>query len=475
MKNIISTIQNSLIQEDVGYLDIQKLSSQAKVEHKGVFWKSWVWKSFLVSALIASQIKTSIQDQMQADNTKENDTFIVVDIHNSNIPLIKGLYKKLLDDNKNYSAYSICKEYSKNWINNEKVNFDWYILNEKLIFNPLYSEKLNNNIDLFEIFYVFVIEWLKNLIWNFSSLWWRNGPALETAIKWYLLFNIENHNLNIDKIYSLTDVFNFFDTIIQKKSFPTYISQEFSKIMKSKNEKIRKIWTRVYNSFKYLLVDVDMYETAKTKLSIFDTMWESFWYELKKDELTLDVYDLIAEKKIDVDINLFNLEDYWNNERKAINAFLTSGAYIFGSKKDHLNANLGYTFIFEDEYQFFCEITGSGKWFLINEVERILCEHRKKKVIFCLIFQYLVKEYKELINNMWVLFVFALPDEQANMFTANLSHWIKWNLEITEKYIWNLKRWEFYCSIDTTNNWLCTIFWKSLDLNNEEQVKILLS
>lgn len=474
IKNFIWFANNSNIEEDVSFLNLNL--NWLKAQGVGIYWKSWVGKTFLVSSIVTSLVKSSIETQLTPLNTLEPDTFIMLDPHNSNIPLILELYKKMLDNNKLYSRESLSYLYSKNWKDNQKVFFDWYTFHKKLIFNPIFSKELNNNLDRFDIFYNFIINWIKNYVWDFSAFWARNQSALEIVIKWYMLFNIENNNLWMNKIYSLKDVYIFFDTLMQKISFPSYISEEFKKLINSKNEKIKSMWDELYNSFKSILNNIKenklFYETAITKLSIFNQIWETLGHNLLKENLTLDFFKLITEKKIDVEIHLFNLEDFSSIERKLIQGFLNSGAYIFGALKNHLNKNLGYTYIFQDEFQSFLDL----KWwknYLINELEKITNEHRKKKVIFCLIFQFIVEELKELLNNFWIHFIFALPDYQSRIFTTNLTNWIKWNLEITEKHIANLWRWEFYASIDTNTNWLCTIFWKSFNLNNEKHTNLL--
>ncbi|MDD3144743.1 MAG: hypothetical protein PHV23_01385 [Candidatus Gracilibacteria bacterium] len=474
IKNFIGFANNSNIEEDVSFLNLNL--NGLKAQGVGIYGKSGVGKTFLVSSIVTSLVKSSIETQLTPLNTLEPDTFIMLDPHNSNIPLILELYKKMLDNNKLYSRESLSYLYSKNGKDNQKVFFDGYTFHKKLIFNPIFSKELNNNLDRFDIFYNFIINGIKNYVGDFSAFGARNQSALEIVIKGYMLFNIENNNLGMNKIYSLKDVYIFFDTLMQKISFPSYISEEFKKLINSKNEKIKSMGDELYNSFKSILNNIKenklFYETAITKLSIFNQIGETLGHNLLKENLTLDFFKLITEKKIDVEIHLFNLEDFSSIERKLIQGFLNSGAYIFGALKNHLNKNLGYTYIFQDEFQSFLDLKG-GKNYLINELEKITNEHRKKKVIFCLIFQFIVEELKELLNNFGIHFIFALPDYQSRIFTTNLTNGIKGNLEITEKHIANLGRGEFYASIDTNTNGLCTIFGKSFNLNNEKHTNLL--
>lgn len=96
-KNFIWFANNSNIEEDLSFLNLNL--PWLKAQGIGIYWKSWVWKTFLVSSIATSLVKSSIESQLISWNTLEPDTYIMLDPHNSNIPLILELYKKMLDMN----------------------------------------------------------------------------------------------------------------------------------------------------------------------------------------------------------------------------------------------------------------------------------------------------------------------------------------------------------------------------------------
>ncbi len=476
-KNLVAILQNSPVKEDKAYLNLN--FDSIKASHTWIYWKSWVWKTFLVSSLIISLIKSSIKEQKHwfelKEETNEPNAFIVLDPHNSNIPIIKKLAKRLLDENNYYSTYSMFFEYSKYW--NEK-NFDWYFINKKLCFNPLYNQSLNKNIDILEKVINFITSAIKWMIWDFSAFWPRNTSALEQITKWFLLFNIEKEILWEDKLYSFKDIYLFLDYLMKKKALPQYINDEFKKLLNSSNSKLKKLWVESFEDFKYLLNNIkensQFYETLITKLSIFNwEFWEVFWFNKFKKEYSLNLFELFINKKIEVETHLFNLEDFSTDEKKSIQSFINAWSYVYWTFRDHLNPKLWYCYIIQDEFQSFLNLKWS-KNYLIDNLEKILNEHRKKHIVYVLIFQFIVPELKDLLNNMWIQFIFALPSEQANIFTQDLTNWVKNWIEITDKEITNLWRGCFYTLIDTVNNWLNTIYWESFNLTKEEDIKILL-
>lgn len=479
-KNLIAILQKSPIKEDKCYLNLNL--SSCKANHTWIYGKSWVWKTYLVTSYAISLIKSSIDHRYEwfrknREKCNNPNVFIILDPHNSNIPLLRELAKKIIDKNKYYINYSTFFEYSKNWNSNNEGR---YFINKKLCFNPLYNPTLNNNLDILEKVINFIISAIKWMIWDFSAFWSRNTPALEQITKWFLLFNIEKNNLWEKEIYSFKDIYLFLDYLMKKKSFPVYINNEFKKLLNSKNDKIKLLWNESFEDFKYLLNNIkensQFYETLITKLSIFNWwFWETFWFRKWKNEINLELFNLFATEKIEVQTYLFNLEDFSNDEKKAIQSFINAWSYVYWTFRNHLDTKLWYCYIIQDEFQSFLNLKWS-KNYLIDNLEKILNEHRKKHIVYVLIFQFIVNELKDLLNNMWIQFIFALPSEQANIFTADLTNWLKTSwLEITDKEITNLWRGSFYTLIDTVNNWLNTIYWESFNLTKEEDIKILLS
>jgi hypothetical protein len=293
-----------------------------------------------------------------------------------------------------------------------------------------------------------------------------------------LLFNIEKEILWEDKLYSFKDIYLFLDYLMKKKALPQYINDEFKKLLNSSNSKLKKLWVESFEDFKYLLNNIkensQFYETLITKLSIFNwEFWEVFWFNKFKKEYSLNLFELFINKKIEVETHLFNLEDFSTDEKKSIQSFINAWSYVYWTFRDHLNPKLWYCYIIQDEFQSFLNLKWS-KNYLIDNLEKILNEHRKKHIVYVLIFQFIVPELKDLLNNMWIQFIFALPSEQANIFTQDLTNWVKNWIEITDKEITNLWRGCFYTLIDTVNNWLNTIYWESFNLTKEEDIKILL-
>lgn len=475
MSNFIWIANNSLIREDTSKINLEL--NNTKSQHLLIAWKSWTWKSILIWAIIFSLIKASIIEQIQRNNKKENNSFILLDPTWSDNILIKGLLKDLLDLHPEYSRVVNVIEYSKNW--KGKV-YDWYFFNKEIVINPLFNKKLIDNISFLDITVNFVINWLKWMIWDTSSFWWRNTPALRLLIKSFLLFNVENYKNWIDIIYSLQDINTFLNILIQDKKLTPDIIKNFDNLINSKNSEISKLGNELFQQIKRmptnLSKDQNFYETTVSKLEIFIwDFWKTFWYQKKINELIFDYYDFIINKKIDTEVLLFDLELFSIEERKVFHWFLNSSSEVFWNIRNYKNPNLGSTYIFLEEFQSFLEIKNNTKDYSILSLEQILNQRRKHKINYTFIMQFVTKEMKDLLNNIWVSFIFALPPEQASLFKDNLTNWTDWNTFITEKDIWNLNRWEYFALFDSINNWLCTVSGKSFDLWNTNDRKILLS
>lgn len=212
MKNLIWMANNSLIKEDTAKINLEL--NNTKSQHIFIWWKSWTWKSILIWAIIFSLIKSSILEQIQKNNKKENNSFILLDPTWSDNVLIKGLLKDLLELHCEYWRVLHLIEYSKIL---KEPKYDKYFINKKIIINPLFNKKLIDDISFLDITVNFIINWLKWMIWDTSSFGWRNTPALKLLIKSFILFNIENYKNWIDIVYSLQDINIFLNTLIQNK------------------------------------------------------------------------------------------------------------------------------------------------------------------------------------------------------------------------------------------------------------------
>ncbi len=113
MNNLIWIANNSLIREDKSNINLDL--DNTKSQHLLIAWKSWTWKSILIWAITFSSIKSSILEQIQKGNKKENNSFILFDPTWSDNILIKWLLKDLLDLHPEYSRVVNIIEYSKNW------------------------------------------------------------------------------------------------------------------------------------------------------------------------------------------------------------------------------------------------------------------------------------------------------------------------------------------------------------------------
>jgi hypothetical protein len=224
-------------------------------------------------------------------------------------------------------------------------------------------------------------------------------------------------------------------------------------------------------SLKSLPVNVgankEYYDTTITKFKDFTwDLGDAFGYKKPLSGLTLDLEDVYSDHSLETRCFFLDLSGFSNSERKIIVAFFYNASYFLGCLKNHQNKNLWTHWVVCDEFQSFLELKWS-KNYLIDLLEKSGNELRKYKVFQLMVYQSIWPELKDLLNNSWYTFVFALPPEQAELFTEILSFWIsKQEMEITAKHISNLKRWEFFVSFDTTDYGLLTATAQSLNIND---------
>lgn len=111
---------------------------------------------------------------------------------------------------------------------------------------------------------------------------------------------------------------------------------------------------------------------------------------------------------------------------------------------------------------------------MLDILEKILNEHRKKKINMLFIFQSISRELQDLMNNLSYSLIFSLPPEQSELFIETINAWLEQKFAIEIKDIVNLKRWEFYASFDTINHWTLSILARSLNIEDTNIKKLLI-
>ena len=472
---IIWTTHSSHIEEDIDYLNLYYQG--LKSEHGGIFGKSWSGKTYALVSLLFWTIKNSLIQQAQPNNIKYADTYIILDPHNSNIEPLIWLLDDYFQLNPKLSRVMNASRYRKFLPDNKLKNLRTFYIDKKLQFNPLFSKRLLTELDYLEVLVNFNISSLK-WIFDFSSFWATNTPALEWLIRTFILMNMELYRKNPDThLYSYKDIFLFLDSISKNLRFPSYISQDFVHIFNSEDRRVVGIGNSSYEHLETLLKNTksssDYYITTHTKLKDFSfDLWETFGYKKSYNELTLDIDELMKMEKNEVDINFFDLSECNSNERKVIISFLTNASYHLWILKNHNDPKIGKHYWCCDEFQSFLDL----KWhknYMIDLLEKWLNELRKKKVSYLFVFQSVSHELKDLLNNLGHYLIFALPPEQGELFEDILTNGIQKDIEISQKDISNQERWVFYASFDTINSWLLTVSSRSIDFQNDFNKNLL--
>ncbi|EKD44517.1 MAG: hypothetical protein ACD_71C00114G0015 [uncultured bacterium (gcode 4)] len=477
---LIGQTQTSLIKEDQKLLAIDY--SAIKANHFGIFGKSWSWKTWALTSVLFGTIKESIITYYD-DLSIQPDTFLVLDPHNSNIPPLLSLLKDFYTKNPEYSRTSHIQKFVKEILNSESDETSVYrghYMEKALIFNPLASKRLMNDISYLNKATNLNMSALKS-IFDFSSFGPRNSEAIEWILKTFLFIN--SYILRETPSYTLLsykDIYKLFDELKKTGKLPNWITTHLKTIYGSANKDTKEIIDSINSSLKSLssnlLWNKEYYDTTITKFKDFTwDLWDTFWYCQSYSDLTLDLEDVYWEHNIETRCFFLDLSAFSNIERKVIIAFFYNGSYFLWSLKNHQNPTLWTHWVICDEFQSFLELKGS-KNYLIDLLEKWTNELRKYNTFYWIVLQSVPVELKDLLNNLWFIFVFSLPPEQAEMFTDILSYWINKDFaEITEKNISNLKRWEFFASFDTIEYWLLTVISKSLDINNPKIREMLIN
>ena len=476
---LIGQAQMSLIKEDQKLLSIHY--DQFKTCHWAICWKSGSGKTYSLTSILFGTIKDAITTYHN-DLSIQPDTFSVLDPHNSIIPPLLSLLGDLYSKNSEYSRTSHIQKFVKQVLDSEsdkKSIYRGHYMEKTLVFNPLASKRLMNDISYLNKAVNLNMSALKS-IFDFSSFWPKNSEAIEWIIKAFLFINSYIlRETPSESLLSYKDIYKLFDELKKTGKLPNWINAHLKALYETTDKNTKEIIDSINSSLKSLSSNLsgskEYYDTTITKFKDFTwDLWNTFWYNQPYSDLTLDLEDVYWEHNLETRCFFLDLSSFSNIERKVIIAFFYSGSYFFGSLKNHQNPTLWTHHIICDEFQALLELKGS-KNYLIDLLEKGLNELRKYKVSYLFVFQSVSLELRDLFNNLGYLFIFALPPERAEMFTDILSYWIDKDFaEITEKNIANLKRWEFFASFDTIEYWLLTVISKSLDINDPKVRDILI-
>lgn len=491
-KIIIWKTYNSSLKEDVSLITMN--NQGLKTSHIWIFWKSGAGKTYTMVSSIFWYIKSSFLEQ-------NGDTYILIDPHNSFLPPLYTLIDEMIPSiqweslaltdpdtikfNKITSnrAYETIEtyEYKKNIKNNHTDNKNLcYVGNrmqKRLILNPLLCKDLKEDLDLLDIHINNIITSLKGCF-DWSSFWPKNTSAIEGIVDAFLIFNaLKLRKWDISWFYSMKDTFLYFDYLQKNKKSPDRIQQSIKEISQSEYQDIRSKTQMMDQHFLYMekniQKDPSYYDTAITKLKIFSySLGNTFWFNTDTSDITLDLQEMMREQEKLVRVFTFNLEKYSAEQKRIIIAFLVGASYFYGSRKNHQNVKLAQHYVVVDEFQSFLSIKGEKNPF-IDLLEKAFNELRKFSIVYILAYQSVSHELKDLLNNLWVFIIFALPPEQWRFFLPLLNSGSE--QELTEKDIANLNRGSFYITFDTIDIWVQTISWFSWDYKESAFRKVLLS
>lgn len=484
MKPIIPiwTIQKSHILEDTSILSLNY--SALKAGHWWIFGKSGSGKTFSLISLLFSTIKQSIQEQ-EAEYIKKKpedrnhwDTFVLLDPHNSFIEPTLTLLGKYLSANYQLSRYSNIFRYSKDTIENNKEFKEGFYMNKTLFFNPLFSLSLLEDVSEIDKLVGFNISSLKG-IFEHNAFWPQNTPILELFIKTWLLLNLERYKRDKGSILlSFRDIYEILDDMGKnKKNSLISFNKEIAMLFTSTDISIQAMANTISKDLETLNSNIknnnQFHITAITKIKDFHSdLWNTFWYKKSYSELTLDISFLMNGIKTETEVNFFDFSKFNSQQKKVLISFFTNAIYHLWAKKNHLNTKLWKHYYACDEFQSFLELKGT-KNPLLDISEKILNEHRKKKISMLFVFQSISRELQDLMNNLSYSFVFSLPPEQAEIFIPVLNSWLMLKLALESKDIVNLKIWEYYANFDTANFGTLSILAHSLNIANSNTETLL--
>lgn len=470
----IGTVQKSHILEDKAILSLNY--SILKSGHWWIFGKSWSWKTYSLISTLFSTIKSSLLEQAEPNNTKFWDTFICIDPHNSFINPLLNLLWEYLWENPSLSRYWDIFRFSNDTIENNK-KYRGHYMDKTLFFNPLFALSLTEDLIGLNKWVNYNISSLK-WIFNYTAFWPTNTQALEGLIRSYIVINIDRYRRNKENIlFSYKDIYELLDYVSRFQKLPQYIDQEIKKLFSSEYPDIVLCANSISQEFKTLLKNIQQdkqfYITSITKLKDF-WFWlgDTFWHSKTYQELTLDLEHYMSWTKNETEVYLFDFSLFNLQERKVLISFLTNVVYHIGASKNHNNPNLWSHYYACDEFQSFLELQG-GKNYMLDILEKILNEHRKKKINMLFIFQSISRELQDLLNNLSYSLIFSLPPEQASLFVPIINSWLEQKFAITENDIVNLKRGEFYTTFDTINHWTLSILTQSLNIWDQKVQKLL--
>ncbi|EKD44451.1 MAG: hypothetical protein ACD_71C00130G0013 [uncultured bacterium (gcode 4)] len=475
---LIGEVQSSLIQEDTKLLSIDY--SQFKAAHGAVCWKSGAGKTRALTSVLFWTMKNSIISHYE-DLSKEPDSYIVCDPHNSNLPPLLSLLKDFYAEHPEYSRTSHIQNFKKRSSDPDgKSIYKGHYVEKTLIFNPLASKRLASDSSYLDKAVNLNVSALKS-IFDFSSFWPRNTEAIEWVIRACLFINA--HILRTapnEPLITYKHIYWLFDTLKKTGKLPLWVNSRLKEIFESaipnQKDTLEAINSHLKGLIAYQMVNKEYFDTTITKFKDFSgDLWYTFWYWSEYSDLTLDLEIVYWATNLETNGYFLDLSAFSNQERQVIIAFFYSASYFIWSLKDHQKA-LGASWTICDEFRSFLILKGE-KNYLIDLLEKWLNENRKHFIFYLFVLQSVSRELKDLFNNFWYIFVFALPPDQAEFFSDILSFWIAGSPEekvITEKHICNLQRWSFIASFDTVEYWLLTVMSKSLDMNDPKIRKALI-
>lgn len=471
----IGTVQKSHILEDKAILSLNY--NILKSWHWWIFGKSWSGKTYSLISTLFSTIKSSFLEQAEANNKKYGDTFICIDPHNSFINPLLSLLAEYLWEYPPLSRYWSIYRYSNDKIENN-TKYRGHYIDKTLFLNPLFALSLTEDITDIERWVNYNISSLKG-IFNYTAFWPTNTKALEGLIRSFIVINIDRYKRDKNNVLlSYRDIFDLLDYSSRLQKLPQYLDQEVKKLFASEYPEIVAYANAISQEMKTLLKNIQedkqFYITSLTKLKDFG-FWlgDTFWHNKAYQELTLDIEYYMNWTKKEVEVYLFDFSLFNPQERRVLISFLTNAIYHIWATKNHNNPNTWKHFYICDEFQSFLELQGA-KNYMLDILEKILNEHRKKKINMLFIFQSISRELQDLMNNLSYSLIFSLPPEQSELFIETINAWLEQKFAIEIKDIVNLKRWEFYASFDTINHWTLSILARSLNIEDTNIKKLLI-
>lgn len=472
----LGTVQKSHILEDKAILSLNY--NILKSWHWWIFWKSWSGKTYSLVSTLFSTIKSSLLQQSEPNNTKFWDTFICIDPHNSFINPLLNLLWEYLWENPQLSRYWDMFRFSNDTIENNK-KYRGHYMDKTLFFNPLFALSLTKDITGLNKWVNYNISSLK-WIFNYSAFWPSNTKVLEGLIRSFIVINIEKYHRDPNSVLlSYRDLYDLLDFSSRNQKLPPYLDTERKKLFSSNVPEILNYADNIDQEIKTFLKDIQTdkqsFITSLTKLKDFGFgLGDTFGHSKTYQELTLDLEHYMSWTKNETEVYLFEFSLFNTQERKVLISFLTNVVYHIGASKNHNNPNLWSHYYACDEFQSFLELQWS-KNYMLDILEKILNEHRKKKINMLFIFQSISRELQDLLNNLSYSLIFSLPPEQSSLFVPVINSWLEQKFAIEDKNIVNLKRWEFYSVFDTINHWTLSILTQSLNIWEQKMQKLLKS